>query len=141
MSIIRFHSLINVPELKERNKLKQFLQFIARKENESIQHLSYIFCGDEKLLRINQDFLKHDFYTDIVTFDMREESGPIVAEVYISAERVRENANQHQVSNSNEMHRVIFHGLLHLCGYKDKLKVDRLLMREKEDYYLKRYNT
>ena len=141
MSIIKFHSLIKVPELKERRKLKQFLQRIARQENERILHLSYIFCSDEKLLRINQDFLKHDFYTDIITFDMREQPGPIVGEVYISVDRVRDNANKHLVSNSNEMHRVIFHGLLHLCGYKDKLKADRLTMREKEDYYLKRYNT
>ena len=141
MSIIKFHSVIKVPELKERRKLKQFLQRIARQENERILHLSYIFCSDEKLLRINQDFLKHDFYTDIITFDMREQPGPIVGEVYISVDRVRDNANKHLVSNSNEMHRVIFHGLLHLCGYKDKLKADRLTMREKEDYYLKRYNT
>ena len=141
MSIIKFHSLIKVPELKERRKLKQFLQRIARQENERILHLSYIFCSDEKLLRINQDFLKHDFYTDIITFDMREQPGPVVGEVYISVDRVRDNANKHLVSNSNEMHRVIFHGLLHLCGYKDKLKADRLTMREKEDYYLKRYNT
>ena len=141
MSIIKFHSLIKVPELKERKKLKQFLQRIARQEDERILHLSYIFCSDEKLLRINQDFLKHDFYTDIITFDMREQPGPVVGEVYISVDRVRDNANKHLVSNSNEMHRVIFHGLLHLCGYKDKLKADRLTMREKEDYYLKRYNT
>jgi rRNA maturation RNase YbeY len=101
--------------------------------------MNYIFCSDKYLLSINQQFLNHDTYTDIITFGLHDKGTPVVAEVYISTERVKENAATHGVTYTNEMLRVLFHGALHLCGYKDKRKSDVLTMRAKEDAYLKRY--
>ncbi len=82
--------------------------------------LQYIFCSDAYLLDINREYLQHDFFTDIITFDLSEKGQPINAEIYISVERVRDNAANYNSSFRKEIHRVIFHGVLHLCGYKDK---------------------
>ena len=101
--------------------------------------LNYIFCSDKELLRINQEFLGHDFYTDIVTFELSETPGKIQGEIYISIDRVKENAKKLGVSFKSELHRVIFHGALHLCGYGDKTKSEKEEMRETEDYYLELY--
>ena len=90
------------------------------------------------MLEINRTYLKHDYLTDIITFDLSE--GPsTTAEVYISVDRVKENARNNKVSFKNELHRVIFHGALHLCGYKDKKKKEIAVMRQKEDQYLSKY--
>lgn len=123
----------------ERGKLKRFIESIFKREKRSLQSINYIFCNDKALLKINQDFLKHDYYTDIITFDLSE-SSQVVAEIYISIDRVRDNARNLGVSFQKELQRVIFHGALHLCGYKDKTKADSLKMRDKEDYYLKSYS-
>ena len=88
------------------------------------------------LLKINQDFLQHNYYTDIITFGLNEPGEPIEAEIYVSIDRVKDNANQQSVSYQNEMQRVLFHGALHLCGYKDKKKSEIMVMRQKEDQYL-----
>jgi len=101
--------------------------------------LNYIFCTDRKLLEINRRFLKHDFYTDIITFDLSEEPGKISGEVYISVDRVKDNAKRMGESFSAEIHRVIFHGALHLCGYGDKREVEKRKMREREDHYITKY--
>lgn len=101
--------------------------------------LSYIFCSDSYLLVINQQYLEHDDYTDIITFDLSSSPKEIVGEVYISIDRVKENAHELSVSFNTELHRVIFHGALHLCGYKDKSIKDASVMRFKEDKYLKLY--
>ena len=111
---------------------------IFDEELKGLADLNYVFCSDEFLLNINQRFLQHDFYTDIITFDLSEpHPAAISGEVYISVDRVRENA----VLNANEFLeealRVMFHGALHLCGYKDKTKSEIKLMREKEDHYLR----
>ena len=90
------------------------------------------------ILEINRQFLKHDFYTDIITFDLSEGSSTM-AEIYISIDRVKENASKMGVSFKSELHRVLFHGVLHLCGYKDKSARDIKIMREKEDFYLFQY--
>lgn len=103
-----------------------------------MESINYIFCTDKTVLEINRQFLLHDFYTDIITFDLSE-SNAITAEVYISIDRAKENAAQIGVSIKSELHRVIFHGVLHLCGYKDKSKEEKEKMREKEEYYLKHY--
>ena len=103
-----------------------------------MKSLNYIFCSDKELLKINIDFLNHDYFTDIITFDLSEKDG-IVGEIYISLERVRENAQQLKVPVTEELHRVIFHGALHLCGFKDKTKADKLVMTKKQDEYLYRY--
>ena len=92
---------------------------IFKKEDRPLDRLDLIFCSDAYLLQINQDFLGHSDLTDIITFDLSDEQDSS-AEIYISVDRVRENAKTFGVSVENELHRVIFHGILHLCGYKDK---------------------
>ena len=98
-----------------------------------------MFCSDEYLLRINRDYLQHDYYTDIITFDLSEPGGPVQGEIYISVDRVRDNAKELAVSIQKELHRVIFHGVLHLCGYTDKTKQDQARMRALEEKYLDLY--
>jgi len=126
--------------LRERSRLKQFLCSLAKKEGKKIESLNVIFCNDAQLLEINQSFLQHDDYTDIITFDLSPvKNGPITAEIYISAERVRENAKTFNVPVNRELHRVAFHGLLHLCGYGDKKPKEVKVMRKKEEFYLQQY--
>ena len=125
--------------LTERAKLKRFIQSIFKKEKTLAASLTYIFCSDPYLLEINKQFLQHDYYTDIITFDLSSTKGLIVGEVYISIDRVRDNANQLDDTIKNELHRVIFHGALHLCGYKDKKLSDEKAMRAAEEKYLKLY--
>jgi len=116
--------------------LKSFITSIFKKEKKLLGSINYIFCSDDMLLKINQDFLQHNYYTDIITFGLNEPGEPIEAEIYISIDRVKDNANQQGVSYQNEMQRVLFHGALHLCGYKDKKKSEIVEMRQKEDRYL-----
>ena len=97
---------------------------------------SFIFCSDDYLLQINRSFLQHDYYTDIITFPLSVKDEPIVAEVYISLDRIKQNAIQHNVNLFDETLRVLFHGALHLCGYSDKTKKQQLIMRAKENYYI-----
>jgi rRNA maturation RNase YbeY len=98
--------------------------------------LSFVFCSDAYLLEINKQYLNHDTFTDIVTFDSSEDEDVIAGDIFISVERIRENASKFSVSEKDELNRVIIHGVLHLCGYYDKKKEDKALMTEKEDYYL-----
>jgi rRNA maturation RNase YbeY len=136
--IVRFH-LLEKFTLKNRTDLKNFINLIFKKESKLLISLDYIFCSDEYLLKINQDFLKHDYYTDIITFDLSEPGHDVTGEIYISIDRVKENALTNNVSFSRELRRVIFHGALHLLGYKDKKKVDKERMTKMENYYLSRY--
>jgi probable rRNA maturation factor len=124
--------------LTNRNKLKRYILSIFKNEGKKIASLNYIFSTDKTLLEINRQFLLHDFYTDIITFDLSE-SKNIQAEIYISVDRVKENAFQLGVSFKSELHRVIFHGVLHLCGYKDKKAAEKVKMRNKEEFYLAHY--
>ena len=125
--------------LKNKRKLKSFLQYILDQEKGKKASLSYVFCSDEYLLDINRRYLDHDYYTDIITFDLSENNNLIRGEVYISIERVKENARLNKVSFNHELHRVIFHGALHLAGQNDKTPKQSKQMREKENYYLSRY--
>ena len=104
-----------------------------------LDSLNYVFCSDKELLRINKDFLHHNYYTDIITFDLSEPGKGIQGEIYISAERVKDNSLQMGVSFKNELHRVIFHGALHLCGYQDKTTAQRKEIRAMEDKCLGKY--
>ncbi|MFT4838640.1 MAG: putative rRNA maturation factor [Nonlabens sp.] len=110
----------------------KWLDLIAVSETKTIGEVSYVFCSDEFLLQINQDYLGHDTFTDIITFDYCEE-GLINGEIYISTDRVKENAISFGVSLINELQRVMAHGLLHLCGYGDKSEAEAQLMRDKEN--------
>ena len=124
--------------LANRTKLKKYIQLIFKKEGKRLESINYIFCSDKALLEINRQYLNHDFFTDIITFDLSE-SNKVRAEIYISVDRVKENALDLGVSIKSELHRVIFHGVLHLCGYKDKNRVEKEKMRAKEEFCLTGY--
>ena len=125
--------------LKDRRKLKDFLVRLFKKEGRSLAELQYIFCSDKYLLAINRQYLNHDYYTDIITFDLSEKNHPINAEIYISVDRLRENAQNYDSSLKKELHRVMFHGALHLCGYKDKTAPQKAEMRKMEEFCLRTY--
>ena len=122
--------------LKEKLKHKAWLKDAAKAEGFTIGELNYIFCSDAYLLDINQKYLGHDTLTDIVTFDNSEDPKMIEGDIFISVERVRENAIKFDTGDS-ELKRVMVHGLLHLAGYKDKDKAQKELMRNKENEHLK----
>lgn len=107
-------------------------------EGFKLNELTYIFCSDNYLLNINRQYLDHDTYTDIITFDNSEGNNIVTSDIFISIERIRENAVNFNVPEITELHRVIIHGVLHLLGYKDKTPADKQKMTEKEDYYLSR---
>lgn len=136
---VQFHSADRTLRFSNKTGLKQFIDQLFALEKKSLSVIHYVFCSDEYLLQMNKDFLKHDYYTDIITFDLSEKDQPILGEVYISLDRVKDNATQHAATIERETLRVIFHGALHLCGYKDKKKDDIVLMRKKEDYYINHY--
>lgn len=127
--------------LKDKKKLSAYLDgLIARyRKGTGKYSLTYIFCNDEYLLDINRKFLDHDTYTDIITFDLTGEGELLTGEIYISTERITENALKFGNSYTDELHRVIFHGALHLCGFKDKSAADKKKMREMEDKCLAGY--
>ncbi|XVJ67302.1 MAG: rRNA maturation RNase YbeY [Lacibacter sp.] len=125
--------------LKNRGQLKLFVNSLFRREKQAVDYLNIIFCTDEALLQINKDFLNHNYYTDIITFHYALADKPIQAELYISVDRVRENATNLGTTIYSELHRVVFHGCLHLCGYGDKTSQHIKEMREREDYYLRLY--
>ena len=126
--------------LKNRKVLKQFLQSIFNKEKTAADSLSVIFCDDPYLLEINKSFLNHDYFTDIITFNFSPNNDvPVTGEIYISIDTVSDNALRFSVTKERELHRVIFHGVLHLCGYGDKSAKDQNKMTEMEDFYLKKY--
>jgi len=137
-SKVHFYFLNQVPSLKNRNHLKSFIEKLSKLHKKEIESLNVIFCSDEYLLEINRNHLNHDFYTDIITFDLSE-SKLIQGEIYISTERVKENAKTFNTSFKEEIHRVIFHGVLHLCGFKDKTQKDAGLMRLEEQKALDLY--
>lgn len=136
---IKFHFIDASFYFPGRTRLKKFLLFLFKREGYVVEKVNYIFCTDRYLLQLNQDYLKHDTYTDILTFALSEGKEPVIADVYISFERVKENAKIYETSSSKELHRVIFHGALHLCGYKDKKSRDKQLMRSMEELYLSLY--
>lgn len=137
--MIRFSDADTRSPLRSRTAVKDVLKDLFRREGQPLRSLQYIFCSDEFLLRINRDFLQHDYYTDIVTFQLGDnpETDGVEGEIYISVDRVRDNARGLEVPLQQELLRVVFHGALHLCGYKDKTAPQRKIMRAKEDKYLK----
>jgi probable rRNA maturation factor len=125
--------------LQNRKELKLFLASIFIRESKNLEELNIVFCTDKFLLKMNQAFLSHDYFTDIITFPLSKKNEPVKAELYISLDRVRANAKSHDIYLKQELHRVIFHGCLHLCGYGDKSSQQIKKMREREDYYLRLY--
>ena len=136
---ISFNKADKGATLNNKKPLKVFIEKQLKKEGIGIDSLQYVFCSDEYLLDINNTFLKHNYYTDIISFDLSENKGILVADVYISVDRVKDNSKTHQVPYKEELLRVIFHGALHFCGYKDKKPADTKIMRSMEDKWLKAY--
>ena len=125
-----------IDDFPNRERLVSWLLDTAHNEEKAIQRLVYVFVSDEALLELNKQFLDHDTYTDILTFPYSYK--PIEADIYISYERVVDNASEFGVDVTDELKRVIIHGLLHMCGYSDTTDADKKLMRQKEDFYLSR---
>jgi rRNA maturation RNase YbeY len=138
---VRFYEQGVKSGLKDKRKLSTYLQSLIRRQKTQVKELQlvYVFCDDDYLVEINMDYLNHATLTDIITFDLSEGPEKMQGEVYISTERVRENARKYKVTYEMELHRVIFHGALHLCGFKDKKKVDKVRMRQEEDLCLSQY--
>jgi len=128
--------------LSNRTKLKAFLVKLSEEEKTKVESLTIVFCSNQYLLDINKRFLKHDYYTDIITFDLTSKgSKEKTAEIYISTDQIRKNAADFNTTIGNELHRVIFHGVLHLCGYNDKSRRQKEKMTEKENKYLAKYRS
>lgn len=123
--------------LKQKLFLKKWISSVITLEDKKKGDISFIFCNDEYLSKINIQYLNHDTLTDIITFDYSEDNkGKISGDIFISIDRVKENAEKLEVPFVNELHRVIIHGVLHLLGYKDKTKALKALMHQKEDICL-----
>lgn len=133
---VHLHFLHTTFKLRQRNQYKAWVKKIIETEGFSLAKINYIFLTDKELLEMNKEYLNHDTYTDIITFDLSEKEKTIDGDIYISIDRVEENAMQVKVEKEIELRRVMAHGILHLVGYDDKEGKDRLIMREKEDKYL-----
>lgn len=118
-------------------RVKAWVQQVVAHEGFETGTINYIFCSDEHLLNINKEYLQHDYYTDIITFDMSDSEDVISADIFVSIDRVRDNARDLGVDETEELHRVLIHGVLHLCGYGDKTKKEQEGMRNTENQYIK----
>ena len=136
---INFHFLEKTT-LLNRKRLKAYLGLLASEEKKKIGQLDIIFCSDAYLLAINKSYLNHNYFTDIITFDLTpNQNEPITGEIYISIETIKSNALLYKTTIENELHRVIFHGVLHLCGFKDKKPEEKKTMTRKENQHLEQY--
>jgi len=124
--------------LRHRSQIKKFIESVFRLEKTPLEKLNYIFTTDRRLLELNKKYLDHDYLTDILTFDLSEEKS-INAEIYISIDRVKENAFTEKTSFSKELLRVMIHGALHLCGFNDKTRKEQTLIHSLEDAHLQRF--
>ena len=136
MSEIRFFNEDIIYIIRNKAAVRKWIGNAIVKEGFRLKELNYIYCSDAHLHKMNEHYLHHHTYTDIITFDLSKNKKEVEGEIYISTDRVRENAVLFKVSLRDELHRVMIHGVLHLCGYKDKAPRDVKRMRNKEDYYL-----
>ena len=127
----------NIDEIPLKEDLKTWMEHIILSEGKKLGEVNYIFCDDEYLLKINQDYLQHDYYTDIITFDYVK-GKTISGDIFVSLTRISDNATTLSKSFDAEFHRVLAHGILHLCGYKDKTEAEIQEMRAKEEEYMAR---
>ncbi|MGB0884661.1 MAG: rRNA maturation RNase YbeY [Flavobacteriales bacterium] len=139
MQHIIYHFELNTFTLDYQSQFSDWLSEVAKAEGFELNELNYIFCSDDYLLEVNQTHLDHDYYTDIITFDYSDKEG-LQSDLFISVDRVEDNAKTYKVDFLNELARVMVHGLLHLCAYKDKSEAEAKEMRSKEDFYLKKIN-
>ena len=136
MSINYCNEDVPAPKIQKR-KITSWIKETIISEGQTLGDISFIFCSDDYLLDVNKQYLNHDYFTDIITFDYVE-NNVISGDIFISCDRVKENASDFKTGFENELSRIIIHGVLHLLGYKDKSKKDKLLMTQKEDFYLKK---
>lgn len=125
--------------VKKSSIIKEFINKQFEKQTGKKISLNCILCSDEYLLNINRQFLQHDYYTDIITFPLEENDNKVFAEIYISIERIADNATKNMIDNETEFNRVLFHGVLHLCGFNDKTKTEKQKMDSMEDLWLKKF--
>ncbi|GAB4037667.1 rRNA maturation RNase YbeY [Spirosoma gilvum] len=137
--MIRFFNEDVPYKLPQKQTVRQWLKQQAEREGFAVGDLNYIFCSDEYVLQVNRDYLQHDYYTDIITFDQSEEEDKLEGDIFISVDRVADNAAQLGIAAEQEMRRVLAHGLLHLCGYGDKGTEEEAQMRQKEEEWLNQY--
>lgn len=134
--VIQFHTEDTAFNLQETDKIQNWLAEAAKREGSQITALSFIFCSDNYLYNINVEYLNHDTLTDVITFQYSEPKEDIEGDIFISIDRIKENAEQFKVSFEHELFRVMIHGTLHLLGYGDKTPEEKTLMTEKENFYL-----
>ncbi|OPC17716.1 rRNA maturation RNase YbeY [Elizabethkingia meningoseptica] len=128
----------NVSPISDEDKRAKWLEDLILDEGKKPGDINYILCDDEYLLEINKQYLDHDYYTDIITFDYCK--GKIISgDIFLSLQRVLDNASMLETKQEEELNRVLAHGILHLCGYKDKTEGEQKLMRSKEDFYIGKY--
>ncbi len=128
----------NIAEQQIPETITPWLEKLILNEGKKPGEITYIFCDDEHLLQVNRDFLQHDYYTDIITFDYVK-GKTISGDIFVSLPRISDNASALSKNPEEEFRRVLAHGILHLCGYKDKTDAEQEEMRSKEDFYLKLY--
>ena len=129
---------VKLPSFVSKKDLKQAVKSLVLNEGKYLKDLSLVFTDDYYLLEVNKQYLNHDYFTDVITFDYSD-FPEVSGDVMISLDRVKDNALSMNLAFEQEFYRVVFHGMLHLCGYKDKIKEDVVLMREKEDFYIHRF--
>jgi probable rRNA maturation factor len=134
-----FSNADKVLRYPHKRAIKFFVEHLFQNEKKPLQRLDYVFCSDDYLIGINRRFLQHDYYTDIITFDLSAGTNVTMGEIYISLDRVKDNATELKVPFVRELERVVFHGALHLCGYKDKKKSEIANMRNLENHYMRLY--
>lgn len=119
--------------ISSEDTIQQWLQAVSEQEGFQLEEINYIFCSDDYLLQINRQYLEHDYYTDIITFDNSDSEGLLEADIFVSIDRVRDNAQSIQQPFERELHRVLIHGVLHLMGFNDHSEEEKALMRQKEE--------
>ena len=139
MYLTNFFSEDKAFDVKGKKNIREIIKKICLEENKKLGFINCVFCSDNYLIEINNKYLQHDYFTDIITFDHSENKRNIEGDLYISVDRTKENAKKYKVDENTELIRVIIHGLLHLIGYKDKTKKEKALMSEKENKYLSLY--
>jgi rRNA maturation RNase YbeY len=136
MNSISYHQIDIDFILPNKRLVSSWIRSVVGSENFSLIHINIIFCSDPHLLSINQQYLQHDYFTDIITFNQSDDEVSIEGDLFISIDRIRDNSSKLEIPFIQELHRVIIHGVLHLIGYDDLNAADKLAMREKEDSYL-----
>lgn len=137
--MILFHTKTGNFRVNKKSLTKQWLKKVAESEGRTIGQIDIIFCSDNELLELNRKHLNHDYYTDIITFDYTDKQSIISGDLYISTDRISDNARKFNNSDEQELRRVMVHGILHLAGFNDRTDEEIALIREKEDFYLSLY--